>query len=89
MTYHFPDAYAGQNVRRARTARPQAPAHAFPCRTQTKIRDTLNNLILQRPHRITNVAVLCRALPLLTPFPCHVQEVAPELADVGRPALFH
>ena len=29
MTYHFPDAYAGQN---------------------TKIRDTLNNLILRAPH---------------------------------------
>lgn len=54
MTYHFPDAYQGQNVS---TAIEPAPTQSLntrpllttclPCRCQTKIRDTLNNLILK------------------------------------------
>lgn len=51
MTYHFPDAYAGQNVSNAaQTARPRPHcSRLVSCRTQTKIRDTLNNLILKSP----------------------------------------
>ena len=89
MTYHFPDAYAGQNVRcRARTARPQAHCSRIflaARRPRSATRSTTSSC--ERRTRITNVAVPLPHLPLLTPFPCHVQEVAPELADVGRPAL--
>ena len=89
MTYHFPDAYAGQNVRRrARTARPQAHcSRLFLAARRPRSGTPSTTSSCERRTRITNVAVPLPHLPLLTPFPCHVQEVAPELADVGRPAL--
>jgi hypothetical protein len=51
MTYHFPDAYAGQNVSNgAQTTHPQLRCSRLSvCHQQTKIRDTLNNLILKSP----------------------------------------
>ena len=56
--------------------------------SNTKIRDTLNNLILRAPHsnhRRPAPLPLCLCAHVLPP--CHVQQVASELADDRRPAL--